>query len=323
MDKHSFFQKLWRQAQLEIRMLGLVLLLGLILSILSPHFLSESNLYNIMDQTVVLGIAAIGATLVILTGGIDLSVGSVLGVSAIVLGVSFDRLGLGTFGSLACGLGAGALAGLVSGLLVARAGLVPFVATLGMMAVARSQAYVISGAKSVSTLPPFVELLGNATLLGIPVNFICLVSFYALMWYFLHCTKAGRAIYAVGSNEESSRLAGIAVDKIKILCYVLSGFCAALAGVFLAGRILSIDPVAGNGLELDTIAAIVIGGASLFGGRGSFIGTFLGVFVMVLIRNGLNLMRVDPYWHGTAIGSVIIIALLLERLLRSQSDQGK
>ncbi len=319
MSVSGLCRSLWKHAQLEIRMVCLVLILGGVLSVLSPHFLTPFNLYNIMDQTVVLGIAAIGATLVIITGGIDLSVGSVLGVSAIVLGVSYARLDMGTAGSLAMCLGTGMLAGAASGLLVARAGLVPFVATLGMMAVARSQAYVISGAKSVSTLPGFVEDLGNATVGSLPLNFLCLLAFYVLMWLFLNRTKTGRAVYAVGSNEEAARLAGISVSSVKVLCYVLSGFCAALAGIFQAGRILSVDPVGGNGMELDTIAAIVIGGASLFGGRGSIFGTLLGVFVMVLIRNGLNLMKVDPYWQGTAIGSVIIAALLLERVFRSRS----
>lgn len=311
---------IWKHAQLEVRMLCLVLVLGGVLSCISPHFFTSFNLYNIMDQTVVLGIAAIGATLVILTGGIDLSVGSVLGVSTIVLGVSFRNWQVGEALSLILCLGTGVLAGGISGLLVARAGIVPFVATLGMMAIARSQAYVISGAKSVSTLPAFVEWLGNATVGEIPLNFLCLVSFYIIMWFFLNRTKTGRAIYAVGSNEEAARLAGISVAWIKTLCYMLSGFCAALAGIFLAGRILSVDPVGGNGLELDSIAAIVIGGASLFGGRGSIIGTLLGVLVLVLIRNGLNLMKVDPYWQGTAIGSVIIVALLLERLFHSRSQ---
>jgi len=310
----SFIRVLWTHGQLEIRMLGLVLMLIVALSLVSPHFFNIHNLLNIMDQTVVLGIASLGATLVILTGGIDLSVGSVLGVAGIVFGVTFNALGF--YPSLLAGLATGALAGLVSGLLVARAGLAPFVATLGMMAVARSQSYVISGAKSINTLPSQIEFLGNASIAGVPVNFLCLLILYGLMWFFLSRTKTGRSIYAIGSNEEAARLAGVAVVPVKTLCYVLSGFFSALASIFLSARILSIDPIAGNALELDTIAAVVIGGASLFGGRGSIIGTLFGVFIMVLIRNGLNLLKVDPYWQGTAIGCVIIAALLLERFFR-------
>lgn len=310
----SLLHAIWKYGQLEIRMLGLILALGVVLSFISPHFLTRFNLLNVMDQTVVTGIAALGATLVILTGGIDLSVGSVLGMSGIILGTAYSSLGF--YPGIIIGLAAGFLAGSISGSLVSRAGLAPFVATLGMMSVARSQAYVISGAKSISSLPREVEALGNATVAGLPVNFLCLIVFYFLMWLFLTRSKTGRSIYAIGSNEEAARLAGIAVAPIKTLCYALSGLFAALASIFLSARILSIDPLAGNGLEMDTIAAVVIGGASLSGGRGSIIGTLFGVFVLVLIRNGLNLMKVDPYWQGTAIGGVIIAALLLERFFR-------
>ncbi len=299
--------------QLEARMALVVLVLGAALSLVSPHFLSMHNIWNLMDQMVVLGIASLGATLVILTAGIDLSVGSVLGMTGIVLGLSFTPLG--TVGAVIAALAAGSVAGLVSGLLVTKAGLAPFVATLGMMAIARSQAYVLSGARSINRLPEAIEYLGNATVGGVPLNFICLLLLYAFMWFFLTRTKIGRSIYAIGSNKEAARVAGIAVGKIEIFCYAASGFFAALAAIFLSARILSIDPIAGNGLELDTIAAVVIGGASLFGGRGSIIGTLFGVLIMVLIRNGLNLMGVDPYWQGTAIGSVIVVALLFDRFM--------
>jgi ribose transport system permease protein len=303
------------KAQLEIRMAVVVLVLGVILSLVSPHFLSVHNLLNIMDQTVVIGIASIGATLVILTAGIDLSVGSVMGMAGIVLGLCFEPFG--TSGAVFMGLASGLAAGMISGFLVAKARLAPFVATLGMMAIARSQSYVLSGARSINNLPPAIEYIGNATVGAIPFNFLCLLALYAIMWFFLNRTKAGRSIYAIGSNEEAARVAGIAIDKYKIFCYGASGFFAALASVFLSARILSIDPIAGNGLELDTIAAVVIGGASLFGGRGSIIGTLIGVIIMVLIRNGLNLLGVDPYWQGTAIGSMIIAALLLDRFFNA------
>ncbi len=312
----SFRRGFLKSHQLEFRMLGLVMLLVGVLSVISPHFRTMNNLYNLMDQTVTIGIASIGASLVILTGGIDLSVGSVLGISAMIMGVSFGRWDFGEYGSMAAGLAVGSLVGCLSGLLVAKAGLVPFVATLGMMTIGRSQSYVFSDAKSVSTLPQAIEYIGNEEIAGIPLNFLCLIVFYLLTWAFLNRTKTGRSIYAIGSNQEAARLAGIAVDRVKILCYVLSGFGAAVAGLFLAGRILSVDVVAGNGLEMDAIASVVIGGGSLAGGRGSIVGTFMGVLVLVLIRNGLNLMKVNPYWQGTAVGLVIIAALLVERLFR-------
>ncbi len=316
----SWGRRLVNGYQLELRMFGLVLLLAGVLSLISPHFRTAVNLYNLMDQTVTIGIVSIGASLVIITGGIDLSVGSVLGLSAILLGISYGNWQVGAAGSLAVCLLTGALAGSLGGLLVAKAGLVPFVATLGIMTIGRSQCYVLSNAKSVSTLPPFIEALGNGEWAGIPINFLCLLFFYFVTWLFLNFTKAGRAIYAIGSNEEAARLAGISVNRIKILCYALSGFGAAVAGIFLAGRILSVDVVAGNGMEMDAIASVVIGGGSLAGGRGSIIGTFMGVLVLVLIRNGLNLMKVNPYWQGTAVGLVIITALLIERLFRKTRD---
>lgn len=307
-------RNIWSAGQLELRMLGLVIALMLALSTLSPHFFSTNNLLNLMDQAVVPGMVAVGATLVILTGGIDLSVGSLVGMSGIVFGLSFPSIGF--YPAVVLCLLVGAAAGCFSGLLVTRVGLAPFVATLGMMSIARSQAYVLSGAKSINALPPQIEALGMGTVYGLPLNFICLIVLYLIMWFFLSKTKLGRSIYAIGSNEEASRLAGVGVAPIKTLCYALSGFFAALASIFLSSRIFSIDPLGGTGMELESIAAVVIGGASLFGGRGSIIGTLMGVFIMVLIRNGLNLMKVDPYWHGTAIGSVIIAALLLERFFR-------
>jgi len=313
----NFFRALIRKGQLEIRMLGVVLFLVFCLSIGSPFFMTVNNILNVMDQCVVVGIVSLGATLVILTAGIDLSVGSVLAVSGVVLGMSFGPLGV--YGAVIACLIAGMICGLISGLLVTWAGLAPFVATLGMMAIARSQAYVLSGARSFSTIPPEIDWLGSAMVSGVPLSFICLVVLYCLVWAFLTRTKAGRCIYAIGSNEEAARVAGISVMKYKTLCYVASGFFSALASLFLAGRILSIDPIAGTALELDTIAAVVIGGASLMGGRGSIVGTFLGVIIMVLIRNGLNLIGVDPYWQGTAIGSVIVAALLLDRIFHKRA----
>ncbi len=302
--------KIWNAGRLELRMLALVLFLCTVLSIAAPHFLSINNILNVMDQTVTLGIIAIGATLVILTGGIDLSVGSMLGMCGIVFGLTATNIGF--YPAIILCLVTGLAAGSVSGLLVTRVGLAPFVATLGMMSIARSQAYVLSGAKSINLLPPELEALGDATIYGFPVNFLCLILLYLIMWFFLNRTKLGRSVYAIGSNEEAARLAGVAVAPIKTMCYALSGLFCAVASIFSSSRILSIDPLAGNGAELESIAAVVIGGASLFGGRGSIIGTFMGVLIMVLIRNGLNLLRIDAYWQGTAIGSVIILALILE-----------
>ncbi|MEO8713910.1 MAG: ABC transporter permease [Acetobacteraceae bacterium] len=299
--------------QIELRMLLVVAVVMIVLSTISPYFFTRSNIYNVMDQSVVTGMAALGQTLVILIGGIDLSVGSLAGVAGIVLGLSCHAAGL-PFGIAAC-LAAGAFAGFVNGAVITYGGVAAFVVTLGMMSIGRSMAYVLSGANSISDLPPALADFSSGTLAGLPVDFICLLAAYAVCWLFLTYAKGGRTLYAIGSNAEAARVAGLSIALWSVLAYVVSGMMSAVAAIFLASRILSIDPIGGAGLELDSIAAVVIGGASLFGGRGSIIGTLLGVFIMVFIRNGLNLLNVSPYWQGTAIGAIIIAAVLAERVL--------
>ena len=312
-------RRLLRGAQLELRMLGLLALLSLVLSLVSPYFFTLSNILNLMDQSVITGIVAIGQTFVILIAGIDLSVGSLTGATGIILGLCLSDLPLPL--AIAVAVVAGGLAGFVNGFIITRGRVAAFIVTLGMMSIGRSMAYVLSGANSISQLPDALGDLASSTILGLPTNFVVLVALYAAAWYYLTFTKGGRTIYAIGSNAEAARTAGLRVEFYSILVYVISGALSAVAAVFLAARILSIDPIAATGLELDTIAAVVIGGASLFGGRGTIIGTFIGVLIMVLIRNGLNLLNVNPYWQGTAIGSIIIAAVLLERLLSAREGR--
>jgi ribose transport system permease protein len=277
--------------RLEVRMLGLALLVFLGLSFASPFFLQANNLLNLLDQSVVTGIVAAGMTFVILTGGIDLSVGSVLGVTAVIMGLTIRHYGI------AAGVGAalvsGGIAGLFSGVLVARFGLPSFVVTLGVMAIGRSLAYIFSGQNSISDLPASMSDLVYTPILGVPANVATLIVIYALSWLYLGFTRGGRTIYAIGSNREAARIAGLDVLGYSILPYVISGVFSAIAGVLMSAQILSVDPLAGTGLELDAIAAVVIGGASLAGGRGSMIGTLIGVLIMVMIRNGLNLLGVS------------------------------
>jgi ribose transport system permease protein len=300
-------------------MLLLVALVMLGLSLISPYFLTWNNLLNLMDQSVVTGMVALGQTLVILIGGIDLSVGSVAGVAGIAMGLAFPVAGL--CGGIAACLAMGLVAGLVNGAIITLGGVAPFVVTLGMMSVARSLAYVLSGANSIGNLPPNLGDLTADVVLGLPLDFWCLLAAYALCWWFLTYAKGGRTLYAIGSNAEAARVAGLGIRWWSVLAYAVSGVMAGVAAVFLASKVLSIDPIGGQGLELDAIAAVVIGGASLFGGRGSIIGTLLGVFIMVFIRNGLNLLNVSPYWQGTAIGSIIVAAVLAERLISARSGQ--
>ena len=302
---------------LETRMLGLALVIAITLSVLSPYFLTRNNLFNILDQSVVVGLVAIGMTFVILTAGIDLSVGSVVGLTGIILGLTIKQYSIEL--AILTAVLAGAGIGLVSGLLVAYFGLAAFVVTLGVMAIGRSLAYILSGQTAISGIPDSLSNIVYTTVFGIPMNVLVLLFMYALAWLYLTRTKGGRTIYAIGSNKEAARTAGLGVLFYSVLPYVISGAFAAVASTFSIAQLLSADPLAGNQLELDAIAAVVIGGASLSGGRGSIIGTLIGVIIMVMIRNGLNLMGVSPFWQGSAIGTIIIVALLAERLISSRT----
>ncbi|MBO0904735.1 ABC transporter permease [Jiella sp. MQZ13P-4] len=305
--------------RLEFRMLGLALLIAVALSLASPYFLTKTNVFNILDQSVVIGLVAIGMTFVILTGGIDLSVGSVAGLTGIVLGLTLKDYPIPV--AILTAVLAGAGIGLISGILVAYFGLAAFVVTLGVMAIGRSLAYILSGQTAISGIPSNLSDIVYASILGIPSNVFFLGVMYLLAWLYLTYTKGGRTIYAIGSNKEAARAAGLNVLFYSILPYVVSGAFSAVAITFSIAQILSADPLAGNLMELDAIAAVVIGGASLYGGRGSIIGTLIGVLIMVMIRNGLNLMGVSPFWQGSAIGSIIILALLVERLVSSRTDR--
>ncbi|MFT4130674.1 ABC transporter permease [Labrys sp. (in: a-proteobacteria)] len=309
----------WLTGRLEVRMLGLAIVLAVCLSLLSPYFLTRSNIFNILDQSVVIGIVAVGMTFVILTGGIDLSVGSVAGLTGIVLGLAVQHYPPALAVALAILSGAGI--GLISGILIAYFGLAAFVVTLGVMAIGRSLAYILSGQTAIASIPDSMQAIVYTDVLGIPSNVLFLALLYLVAWAYLTYTKGGRTIYAVGSNKEAARAAGLSVMFYSILPYVISGALSAVAITFSIGQILSADPLMGNAWELDAIAAVVIGGASLFGGRGSIIGTLIGVLIMVMIRNGLNLMGVSPFWQGSAIGTIIIVALLFERLIGQRAGR--
>src|SRR6202011_3699431 len=279
--EHSLVSNL--AARLEIRMLALAVALGAALSILSPHFLTSNNLWNVLDQSVVVGIVAIGMTFVILIGGIDLSVGSVAGLTGVLLGRGLEHFTIPV--AIVLAVFAGMAIGLFSGTLIARFGLPAFVVTLGVMAIGRSLAFIFSGATAIADLPENFGDIVYTSVLGVPANVLTLLVLYGLAWAYLNFTKGGRTIYAIGSNREAARTAGLNVLVFSILPYVISGALSTVAITFSSAQVMSIDPVAGTGLELDAIAAVVIGGASLYGGRGSILGTLIGVLIMVMIRN--------------------------------------
>ena len=305
---------------LTARLYDLGALLGLflmciVLSLLSPRFLTVDNLTNVMGQAAINAIISIGLLFAILTGGIDLSVGSVLALSTMVMAVAVKKLGLDPYlGILVC-LAVGSLLGLVNGLLLTRLNLPhPFISTLGMLNMARGIALVITAAAPVSLFPDPIQFLGARFVGPIPISILLVAVLYVAVHLFLTRTTWGKYVYAVGGNREASRLSGIDVKFILTLVYTVSGFMAALAGLVLVGRVNSAYPLAGQGYELDAIAAVIIGGASFFGGVGSIGKTIIGVLLIAVLRNGLNLLNVSSAFQVFAIGAVIVVAVYVDVL---------
>lgn len=292
-------------------------LLGLCIALafLSKSFLSPANITNVLQQITVNAIIAIGMTLVIITGGIDLSVGSVVALSGVLMGIVI-RAGASPFiGMIVCVV-VGSFCGLVNGLLITRGNLPPFIATLGMMSMARGAALTIANGKAISGFPGSLRWIGIATIPGInlPVQVIMMLVLFVIAYYILKYRKLGRCIYSIGGNEEVTRLSGINVKNYKMAAYIISGITAALATIVLTAKLNSAQPIAGYNYELDAVAATVIGGTSLTGGYGSIWGTLVGAIIMGVIRNGLNLLAVSSYLQQFIIGLVIICAVLLDSM---------
>lgn len=311
---------LFTEYRVEIAMFGVFFLLCLILSLLTPNFLTGGNIRNVIWQVTPLGIIAIGQTLVILTGGIDLSVGGITAFSGMVGGLLMTANGgeqvlLGIVATLIAGL----LVGTLNGVIISYGRLTAFIVTLGMLSITTSLTFVMSNATSIVGLPESYRFWGRAELGPFPVYMLTFVAIFILGHILLTRTKPGRFIYAIGSNEEAARLSGVRVQAYRVLPYAITGLLCAVATLTLAGRLGVIEPDTGTGLELQTIAAVVIGGTSLFGGKGSLVGTLAGVLLIGVLANGLNLLRVNSFWQGTAVGVVIILSVLIERLSRSRS----
>lgn len=297
-------------------MLGALILLAVVLSALQPRFLTFGNLENVLSQVVVLGIIAIGQTLVILTGGIDLSVGGIAALSSVAGGLVL--LEYGTIPGVMVMLLVGLLVGLVNGVLVSYVGLAPFIVTLGMLSVTSSLAYVLSDGRSLTGLPAGFAWLGNGSFAGVQLYVFLFVGLYVLAHLFLTRSRPGRFIYAIGSNPEAARLSGVKVPLYRAVPYAVTGLLCGVAISIGASRLGSIDPNTGTGFELATIAAVVIGGASLMGGKGSVVGTLIGIFLIGILQNGLNILGVSAFWQGTALGIVIILAVILDRVVRAR-----
>lgn len=292
-------------------LLGLMIL-AIVLTFLSDRFLTIDNLLNVARQVSINAIISVGMTLIILTGGIDLSVGSILAFSgSITAGLLAG--GQGILPAILAGVAAGAILGLINGLLVARAGIPPFIATLGTMTAARGFTLVYTDGRPITGMEEAFRFLGGGYLASIPVPVVIMAAIFLAAYIMLTQTKFGRYIYAIGGNEEAARLSGINTKKILLAVYTLGGLLAGFSGVIMASRLNSAQPTAGTGFELDAIAAVVLGGTSTAGGVGTVGGTLIGAMIIGVLDNGLNLLNVSSFYQQVAKGAVILLAVYVDK----------
>ena len=295
-----------------------LLVLSLVLWVLTPYFMTLSNLLNIAEQTAVIAIVAVGMTFVIITAGIDLSVGSVLALSGVIM-ASALHAGVPLPAALLTGPGAGLFCGLLNGLLVAQGRLPPFISTLGMMSVARGTALVFTQGRSISGFSESFRYFASGKVLHLPMPVILMLTVYLIAHVVLAKTKLGRYAYAIGGNENATILSGVNVKLYKTVIYALCGLLSGVAAIILTARLNSAQPIAGVMYELDAIAATVIGGTSLMGGEGAMWGTLIGALIMGVLRNGLTLLGISSFVQQIVIGSVIILAVLVDMMLKAKN----
>lgn len=282
------------------------------LSLSSPFFLTGSNLLNIGVAVALVGVVAAGSTLVMIAGGIDVSVGSTVALSGVSAAKTLTATGSVPL-ALAAGLLVGAAAGLVNGLIVTKLSINPLIATLGTLSVYRGLTFIASDGVAIGAAQPGFLDIGAGRFAGIPNPIVILVVVFAVLALVLHGTDTGRNVYAIGGNPDAARLAGIAVDRYRIGLYTLNGLLAGLSGVVLTARLGSGQPLAASGLELDAIAAVVLGGVALAGGIGTMGGTVLGVLVMGVLNNGLTILNIDSFYQYVARGTVLLVAVALDQ----------
>jgi len=297
-------------------LIGLLIII-ITFSFLSPVFFTIPNLLNILQQSSINALIALGMTLVIISGGIDLSVGPTAALSA-VLGATMMVAGVPVPLAILATLGIGAICGVFSGSLVAYAGLQPFIVTLGGLSLFRAVALIYTGGNPVFGIPTEFRSLINSEIFGIPTPIVIVAVIALVLWTVMNKTPLGEYILAVGGNEEAARVAGVPVKRTKVTVFVISGTLASLASVILIGRLGGAEPTIGNLWELDAIAAAAIGGASLMGGKGSVVGTIIGAIILGALRNGLTLLNIQAFYQLLATGLIIIIAMLIDRATRGK-----
>jgi ribose transport system permease protein len=312
LSKNQTFSDFTKNHSIEIGVgIGLIVLF-IVFSITSPYFLRTRNLNNILYQISAIGILAVAQTMVILTGGIDLSIGSIFTLSGWLMCFFIKEVGFAE--GMIIGLSVGILCGLVNGILIAVTKLEPFIITLGTMSIFHGIVYIISNSKAVSNLPVILERIDKFQLFGIPSYVLVVFTVFLLSQLFLTFTKAGRMIYAIGSNELAAQFSGIPVYIYKMVPYVVLGFLAFVASFIQSAHLMAIDANAGTNMNLDSITAVVIGGTSLLGGRGSLIGTAIGVLLVGVLGNGLNMVGVSSYWQRVVVGVILIAAIASQKI---------
>lgn len=315
-------------AQQRVLAFASLIALLLVFSLASPNFMQMSNIIAILQATSVNGVLAIGVTLIIITGGIDLSVGTLMTFTAVMAGVVLTYAGMPLFMGVIAAIAFGALSGFCSGTLVAKMKLPPFIATLGMMLILKGLSLVISGTRPIyfNDTPGF-DLISRGSIIGeffpavpLPNGVVILFLVALITGYILRRTVLGRFTFAIGSNEEAVRLSGVNVDFWKIAIYSLAGAICGIAGLLIASRLNSAQPALGLGYELDAIAAVVIGGTSLAGGRGTILGTLIGALIMAVLTNGLRVLSVAQEWQTIVTGAIIILAVYADIMRKRNSN---
>jgi ribose transport system permease protein len=303
---------------------GTLIALMIIFFIASPRFLTVSNISSILLSTAVIGILAVGTTFVIITGGIDLSLGTAMTLCSVVTGLFLTDAGLPLVVGVLGGIGMGALIGLINGFNVAILGLPPFIATLAMMLVAQGLALVLSGVRPIyfNDVEGFSQIALGEIIPKVPNAVLILFGLAILAGIVLRKTILGRMTYAIGSNEEATRLSGINTRKWILAIYTLAGVATGIAGVVLAARLNSAQPQLGVGYELQAIAAVIIGGTSLLGGRGSILGTIIGALIMSVLINGLRILAIQTEWQTVVVGLVVLIAVFADNLRKRRAEGG-
>jgi len=316
LDSKPKNRKVFVKALERFGLIGALALICMIIGLLTPYFLTFSNMINVLQQVSIELPLAIGLTLCILTGGIDLSVGSVVALTGCITAIAMSKLGvvLGIMVGLLVGVGTG----LFNGLLITKAKIPPFVVTLGMMTIARGLALISTGGEFIGGLPSSYEKIGTGFVSFVPIPVAIALGISIVIYFLLTQTKFGTDIYCIGGNAEAARLSGIPNDRVVTIVYVLSGLMSAVVGVVLTARVGSAQPSFGIMYELTAIASVIIGGTSFSGGEGSLLGTLVGAIIIGVLGNGLNVLNVDYFWQQVAIGLILTLAVFCDSLKRGK-----